>query len=207
MNRSSFVVACCLAFLLITSFSSCDSSDGVHRKRDPQSPVRVLGGSITIRSKNPWADVGGCTGCKKTDADTSQILFDDDAAPRPLGRPWQLTIYAREKGGAANTNNGGILICSNYSSGTTCDPSAATPSSTLTAIPIPPSGGGSTSLTDKKLSDDRSYAIRYVADSSCKPCGGDFCEHPGKMTLSVKDSNDAPITCKNGECRIFIGKP
>lgn len=170
-----------------------------------QSPGKVMGGSITVRSMSSWRSVGGCTGCLTTNIDTSQLVFDDTDAAQPSqsfgpNQPWQLEVDARNAAGDAIPTHRGFLICTNYKGNGGCLLNGSRNSS-ITVVPLP-YNQGETDLNNPAV-PDLGTGRRYH-DSKCQnPCTTDFCEHLGRMYLNNDTSG---IRCNNGECRVFIGQ-
>jgi hypothetical protein len=119
MNRSSAVAACFLAFSLITSFSSCD-----YRKvkiMDGQSPVRVMGGSITVHSDSGWKSDDGNKTFHTVNSYQLWTFTPNDQCSSSVAfsykEPWTMTVYARleKDSGAVDVDHSqnGIVITGN----------------------------------------------------------------------------------------------
>jgi hypothetical protein len=181
---------------------SCGKGNKIN-KLGGQSPIKVMGGSIRIRSLKAWSpNVPNCTGCLTASADTSQIVFDDtDAAQstQNLGnQPWRLEIDARDQAGSATPTHRGILICTNYNGNGECSLNG-TRNSNVTVIPV--RNDGSTSLTALPYSD-YGYGFSYHDLKCAQPCS-DPREDLGRIYLN---SDTKGVLCNNGECRVYIGQ-
>ena len=168
---------------------------------DGQSPVKVMGGSISFYSERGWtvSKASGVVRSIKTDLGkpSSMILLDEDCTPGgvpvPINRPWRMTILAKKANaidsGPSSSSENGVRICSNVlSDGSDCslNPGDQVGSSVTIFrekqwgfMDDPPDSDGA--IKHYQGVDDSQ--LGSSSNSPCKP--KQKCEHMGRITLEI----------------------
>jgi hypothetical protein len=177
------------------------------------SPVKVVGGSMTFRAKGGWTNVTGNIWKATNAPDTSVIQLErvtysgnsgqpDTVTISNINVPWQIEVDGRTPDGTAvSSGPNGVIVCVGTISVTTCTQSAGN----LQIVPI---GSASFYGADALTWDATQYqGVRYKDQTS--PCdkAGHFCESIYQIKITL--GNGSPITflCPDGECRVNIGAP
>jgi hypothetical protein len=177
------------------------------------SPVKVVGGSITFRAKGGWTNVTGNIWKATNAPDTSIIQLERVIFPGTSGPPdvvtipninvsWQIEVDGRTPDGkAVSSGPNGAMVCVGTITGTTCTQSAGN----LQIVPI---GSASFYGADALTWDATQYqGIRYKDQTPPCDSAGHFCESIYQIKVTL--GNGSPITflCPDGECRVNIGAP
>ena len=188
------------------------------------SPVKVVGGSMTFRAKGGWTNGTGNIWKATNAPDTSVIQLErvtysgnsgppDTVTIANINVPWQIEVDGRTPDGKAvssgSSGPNGAIVCVGTISGTTCAQSAGN----LQIVPI-----GSASFYGPALTWDptnKQYdGLRYkdpTKDNSTPPkdCSqaGWFCESIYQIIITLGKGNPITFLCPDGECRVNIGPP
>jgi hypothetical protein len=189
------------------------------RSPGPQSPVRVVGGSIKLKATDGWTKMPSCAGfgnnftsciVSKAVKTSSLTLVGVNVVPLTttwmtvgatgLGVNWTVTAYAR---GTNNTK--GIVIC--VSDGKNCGASATKP--TLIAIgAFDPTNMATLANESVETSDPTLWGYHdpnFASSSGASPgTATTLLEYMGKITVTI-DAISTDYNCIEGLCQIYIG--
>jgi hypothetical protein len=189
-----------------------------------QSPVRVIGGSITFAQANGWmSPVAGCAPTNTLDTcsyaallggQPGAVSFDafGTSPPPPLttnAETWEVDVMpAMDTGAAAGSL---IRLCSSASlSSTTCGAGNCA----LLQVTTQPSGRNTGFYAPGALpyQKDPMFFKRYHDPIGCNATAGEFCEHIYQVVMSTTNTQGGGATttttqteqCPNGECVVTI---
>lgn len=198
--------------------NNLDRVQGVSGTRSPflprQSPVRIVGGSMKLRTTvaltiNTPCGITGFAHASRSCAvsvphtDISVVslegvvLANDSTIPAAtswlgLDATWAMTVFARKQGGVIDTTKG-VDVC--VTDGTTCGTGTLIAVSTFDAA---------TALITEALSGEETI-VRYN-DTNYNGKSGNFLEHIGKISFKVNSAATAnTYKCPAGNCQISIG--
>jgi len=199
----------------------------VHPFAEGDSPIMVVGGSITLRSSTAWANSTSCAApncytiasadpsrIELERVDSHDIGVEASTAWTNIGKNWKISLWARAAGGIPAKTNG-VFVCSKLTSGA-CDPTGSlAPAPGPVFIVSMNAANDSFSTVDGPLDnpDDTVNTTAAVAKRyrNLKVNGGavcdpttQLCEHLGFVDLTF-GANTTNYKCHNGECRIYIG--
>lgn len=184
------------------------------RPTPTQSPVRIVGGSMKLRTTGSWTIKNPCpTGFQHTvqtcvlsgPIDFSAASLDgvrlaaDSTTPAAtswlgLDKTWAMTVFARAQDGSIATAKG-VDVC--VSDGTKCGTGSYIAVATFDA---------STGLVKEVPNDVGSEIIFRYKDIGYDGKPGNFLEHIGKISFKVNSGATAnTYTCPIGICQISIG--
>jgi hypothetical protein len=183
----------------------------------PQSPVRIVGGSIKLRASDGWnACQSSSTPCivSAKGVNTAYLAIEggDSANAEPTAwvnvsssYNWTIKVWARDIKYQKKKGTGGIQICTSDLSGACA--AAGTRGAYVTITTIGKSQGNGASLDLFPETPDSNTGYRY-ADSAVQK--GNFVESIHSAELDNVDSISASTpytyTCDDGACNIYIGK-
>lgn len=185
------------------------------RKKGPGTPssvVKVMGGSMTFRTKSSlgWKKNADESRTTTASLDASIISFEDVTTIQDQSKltgNWTLTLYAREDTFDDLKKKGIVTICTSDSAGNCGKVSSTNP----TYITLRASKGGS--LTDALADTGAQFGagVSYSAGKKeRKACdvsassANRYCEHMGTVEFTTNGKTMSGL-CQNGECRIYIG--
>lgn len=164
-----------------------------------QSPVRVVGGSITFRAAN-WT--AGASGTYYTNSDTSEIHVEYPALSGQQDftglTSWEMDVYGHDEleTGGVNSKGNGIKVIGVNGLITLTPMTQDSKFYNHPAIPMLTTGG--TTVTGKRYHD-----------RGCDPLIGDpgekLCNHIGRVDIIINQQK-YPYSCPGGECSFGIGK-
>ena len=180
------------------------------------SPVKIVGGSMTFRAMNGWS---GSPLKTSSSVDTSIIQLDRVALPDAGSGPgfvtfpniataWQIEVDARDSTGK-NLSGNGVFVCAEALVGgnAACDLTKPLLNS-ITIIPIDKANPGKIGFysTDAPpfLSSSSSYQGKRYQDQTCT-VEGTFCEHIARIIITFAGKNPITYLCPDGECRVYVG--
>jgi hypothetical protein len=186
------------------------------------SPVKVVGGSMTFRAKGGWTNVTGNIWKATNTPDTSVIQLErvtysgnsgqpDTVTIANINVPWQIEVDGRTPDGTAvSSGPNGVIVCVGTISATTCTQSAGN----LQIVPI---GSalfyGSPALTwdptNKQYDGLRYKDFTKDSTDATKDCSkaGWFCESIYQIKITLGNGSPMTFLCPDGECRVNIGPP
>ena len=165
------------------------------------SPITVVGGSITIRSKAPWSANPPYT---VSVSDTSRIEL---AGVEPVG-PTMPTGFANITGAWTVTLSGFMNPSDKKVRGVTISSMNATSGPNDVTLGTFPDQGATFYADDADLlQSSRGYGKRF-RHNGCNPQKGEKCEHMQTVTVKLAGPPvvTANYTCTGGECLVYIGK-
>jgi len=179
------------------------------------SPVRVLGGSITARSTVTWTANGSgfsttTSTYPYTEISLQGVVPNSATVNQPFGWfdlnvPWEIDVYSRAIDGTdQSTVTDGIRVCSNYSTGATCA-TTGSPSNSVTILPL-----GINSQIAAVPDDGADYGKRFVhtacAASATNP--NPRCEFIGHIKVTLYNTTGAAsmftYACPASECSVGV---
>jgi hypothetical protein len=190
------------------------------------SPVKIVGGSMTFRSKLPatWSS-SGLAWTTTTVNNPTLIQLEGVASPGvPSGPgsvtipnitvPWQIAVYARSADGSLSAAGVGVYVCA----GPYVDPK--TPcnltgdlSNTIYIGPMDPQASGNIGFYPTTPFGDVPTILPSQTDPgkryNDKTCTtqGSFCEHIGQIQITFKGGGSPSIfNCPDASCRVYIGQ-
>ncbi len=191
-----------------------------------QSPVRIVGGSITMRAKqwdkasNPgyWVTADNIASANGFDITIEKVKAEKRGEPTSLAGvmvPWEIDAYAANPDGSdpdpSQTGSGvyGLALCTNPDPKTGCQAPIASQLPTVTLGGISNGKGTAPSLYTKydALKGFGEEGKRFYNNSGhCDISGGDLCEHIFRIVLKIGGASPATYTykCPDGECRVDI---
>ena len=185
-----------------------------------QSPVRVIGGSITFVQVNGWTSaVAGCTPTGTVDTcsyaaslvgQPTTVSFEGvDASGNWIPGSWTINATWRVDLTSAMLDTGAttaslITLCgSSSSSSTTC----GTGNYALLQVTQPTGRTvGFYAPAVPPYQNDLRFFKRYHDPIGCNASAGEVCEHIGAVTITVDGTAVAASStpCANGECFVTI---
>lgn len=206
------------ALLAVTAvnFKKKGTSDWTPFDGGLKSPIRVVGGSITFRTKSKWQNTGpaGCSttngfdNCFYTTAtslDASEIKVIVEGTPLTtsgITDPWKIELFAFNPDGGSVTSNG-VSVCTSDNSGN-CGtaPSAA-------YVTLKPIGSDKPGFYDSKYDGPppkaSSFGGKRFHNKQCHVENGELCEHLGRIVMTIGTNQPITFECPDGDCRVFIG--
>jgi hypothetical protein len=181
------------------------------------SPVKVVGGSISFRANGGWTTTDGITWTTNNNVDTSVIDLErvslmnvkgelDNITLGHLGGSLSIEVDGRKPDGTTGSN--GVLV--SLSSGKV----VITPTNSAVV------GFYFNIVSGKKVGDAPTWdsmaypGVRYKDQSSgCtqpptgQPNAGPLCESISQIKISIGGGTTQTFSCPDGECRVNIGPP
>jgi hypothetical protein len=186
----------------------------------PNSPVRIVGGSMKIRTTiSTWTPCTGssytnptCVLSSSTSAGSIYLDLVDPANYAPTSLPsldgtWTIKVWARDTNGKPKKANG-ITVCPT-TDGSSCNTSSG---ATITGILVRVTDNSAASLIQDAIDENSggsasaSQPITQYRYDDLKHNEHDYLDHIGTIDV-VQQTNASPYTytCHNGLCEIFIG--
>jgi hypothetical protein len=191
--------------------------EGPKGSAGPQSPIRVVGGSISPLAKSGWTPCGNDTNghvtclvsadsvdttALSTDADLPTGHSEEPVAWLGSNYPWTVSVFSWN-----GANAYGIKICP---SATNVTPSSCVSSAkTGTSILLQIIGSGPYFVSDSPDTNDNTYFLYYDPQATIS----NYYEHIKNIQIAKidADTNGSSGTvytyrCTNGRCNIYIGQ-
>jgi len=184
------------------------------------SPVKIVGGSMTLRSIVGWTNSSGQLWNTTSQINASPITLErvvlagtngpTNSITLNLTVPWQIELDARQNDGkAANPTKAGVYVCTqgapSASTGCPMTGALASPTNIFIGPKDPSSVGVGFNPNDAPQGpfDSQDQGKRYMDQSGTCKWGG-FCEHIWQVIITF-GSSSYTFFCPDGQCRIYVG--
>jgi hypothetical protein len=182
----------------------------------PQSPVRIIGGSITVRVPGQWAPQNSNSFPLTPQGRVTSANFDiklDNVTPEtagdstdwPASDPWEVDVYAADaKGMRASTE--GLALCTNPGGATCQVPAHTAMNKTVTVTAV--RGAMSSAIYDRtdaaKFPNGKKDEGLRFGNTNCTVDDGELCEHMYRIVVTIGQGSPHGYLCPDGDCIVTI---